>query len=503
MTAESVVRAAGFSARFSDRLNPIVIKELRQAVQSRFVVAALMTLLSIQLVALAIFLLASGDVLLDFDAGRQVFMLLHGILLGIGMLFVPLYTGIRLAAERSDANVDLLFITTIQPRSIITGKLLAAIVLTVLIFSACMPFLVFTYFLRGIDLPSIFVVLALGFLVIIACTQLAIFVASLPLGRGFKALFGVGALLLFAVMYFTAVAGSSELVTQGIGSKLGRAAFWQGAGLAVLVFLFWCGLFFSLSVALIMPPAANRALPVRAFITGSWLVSGVVALLISVSQKDHSPLMVWQIVFNIVFAIALFVAVSERESIGRRVQRAIPALAPSRSVAFFFYSGAASGLAWAALMIVATLGLAWLWGKSHGGYMSLDDLQGSVKWLAGMCLYVLGYALAGAALRRVLFRQLSVGLTWLLSVFLMALGCIVPFLLGYLLFSSERWTSESFGAWMIGNPFAWGVHSYRPLYFLTASSLVVLTLALNARGLLAQIRAFQPLPAATTQTEDA
>src|SRR5262245_48579825 len=107
MTAESALKEGGLKASLSDRLNPIVVKELRQAVQSRFVIAPLMTLLSIQIVAIGIYLLTSGGSLLSFDAGRNVFLILFAILQGVGMLFVPLYTAVRLAAERSDTNVDL------------------------------------------------------------------------------------------------------------------------------------------------------------------------------------------------------------------------------------------------------------------------------------------------------------------------------------------------------------------------------------------------------------
>src|SRR5215475_10089115 len=133
VTAESVLKEKG---SFSDRINPIVVKELRQAVQSRIVIAALLTLLSVQLVAIGIYILASGVTSFGADAGRQVFLMLFGILQVIGTLFVPLYTGARLAAERSDANVDLLFITTIKPRSVIAGKMVAAMTLTALIYSA-------------------------------------------------------------------------------------------------------------------------------------------------------------------------------------------------------------------------------------------------------------------------------------------------------------------------------------------------------------------------------
>ena len=96
----------------------------------------------------------------SIDGGRNVFMFLLGILLITCIGFVPLYSGIRLSLERNDANIDLFFVTTITPGAIVRGKYLTAMALTLLIFSACMPFMILTYLLRGIDLPTIFFILA-------------------------------------------------------------------------------------------------------------------------------------------------------------------------------------------------------------------------------------------------------------------------------------------------------------------------------------------------------
>src|SRR6185295_17316331 len=91
---------------------------------------------------------------------------------------------------------------TIKPRAIISGKIFAALMITVLIFSACMPFMVFTYWLRGIDLPSIFVMFS--FLVVVVAVHLATFIASFGVNRVFKILLGVAALcLLFPIFLST------------------------------------------------------------------------------------------------------------------------------------------------------------------------------------------------------------------------------------------------------------------------------------------------------------
>ena len=131
--------------KMNDRLNPIVVKELRQAVQGKFLIVVVICFLCIQLLTMGIFLITDESISESFDAGLKIFRVLLWNLLATCVLFVPAYTGFRLISERADANVDLLFITTLRPRSIIWGKFLAAIILTVLLYSACMPFMTFTY----------------------------------------------------------------------------------------------------------------------------------------------------------------------------------------------------------------------------------------------------------------------------------------------------------------------------------------------------------------------
>lgn len=495
----------------ADWLNPIVVKELRQAVQSRFVLTALMVLLSIQLAALAIYLLASGDLLLSLDAGRQVFLVLFAIWLGVSLLFVPLYSAVRLAAERADTNVDLLFITTINPRRIIMGKLLAAVVLIVLVFSACLPFLTLTYFLRGIDLPAIFVALGLGFTVVVFCTQAAIFVACLPVNRGLKALIGVNVLIVFVVIYSLTLGMASELVQQGV-SVLWRV-FQVTLGLMTLTGVFLWGLFFTLAVALIMPLAANRALPVRAFITAAWLLIGVGLGAWSIWAAVAEPAQMWLTLFGSLFGIALFVAISERDFPGRRVLRAVPHVGWRRSIAFFFFSGAANSLAWACVSFVltvgATCGMAWLLWKfrpsnvseSMFSYRPAAVLLDAVKWLSGMFLYFFCYALSAALLRRWLFKRMEAKLTWLLSVVLLMLGSIVPFLIGALfVFGNQPW-SEQAGAWLVGNPFAWSVVGQRRLYAAVGVVWALLVAAFSLPWFVARLRSFRP-PATRDITTD-
>ncbi|MFN0087781.1 MAG: ABC transporter permease [Blastocatellia bacterium] len=485
MTAEPVPRNEG--AAWSDRVNPIVIKELRQAVRSRFVVAALLTLLVVQLAAMGLYLLTAAGSILDFTAGRSAFLLLYAILLAVSLLFVPLYTALRLAAERSDSNVDLLFITTIKPRSIIAGKMLAAFMLTLLIFSACTPFMTFTFFLRGIDLLSIFAALGFGFTVVLACTQMAVLLASLPLNRAFKAALGVFALIILTGFYFAILSWIGRVL---FGSPYAVAAFWKTMIILLTIIVFLAGLCFAISAALTMPVAANRAPIVRLFVTGAWALVGAAAVIDSQVGKRHDSVMGWQILFNLVFAASLLAAVSERDRPGARVLRAVPRSPAKRAISFLFYSGAASGLAWTATMIPLTLGLAWGWVRLFPSRNGFQDLAGSVKWLGGMNLYFFCYALSGALLRRHLLKRIGGQWTWIISVALMILGIVLPAMVGYLLFSGDKWWMEDLGPWFVGNPFAWSVKDHRRLYFSVAGAWAVLAAAFSLPWFLERAQSF-------------
>lgn len=159
------------------------------------------------------------------------------------MLFIPAYTGLRLAAERSDVNVDLLFVTTLRPRAIIWGKFLAGFILAMLIFSACAPFMTFTYLLRGIDVPSILCVLAIDFLAVLVAVQLVIFVAVIPANRVFKSVLGMLCFVALTYLFVGTLAGTLMVVEFGIASFMDRLEFWASAVSAALTVLAESALF--------------------------------------------------------------------------------------------------------------------------------------------------------------------------------------------------------------------------------------------------------------------
>lgn len=506
------MKPLGILERLDDAINPIVVKELRQAVNSRLIVAVLLLFLLVQLTFMGIYLLVSGFEgrleAADFQAGRDVFAVLQGILLATCLLFLPAYTGFRLAAERSDVNVDLLYITTLKPRSIVWGKFAAALVLALMIFSACTPFMSFTYFLRGIDLPSIFFVITLDFLVVAGAVMLAIFLAVVPGNRVFKALLGLLGLGALVLIFGLTLAGTLTLLQVGLGGAFETRPFWVAVASALVGFLAAGGLLYAWSVALISPPSSNRALAPRVLVVAVWLVSGVLMAWFSRLLGHEAPFLTWLVPAVGLLCLCLVIAINEREQWGTRVTRTIPKRWLLRAPAFLFYSGAAGGVLHALVLFALTAGgfVLWrdvFWPDPHPRFFGMGRSGRAVvmstvvfETLAVAFLYLYCYALTAVLVRRTLLERGQTVYTWVVMVLLVAAGSALPILVVFLLFQRIEFAQHY--VWMLTNPVAGliGVGDYRfharefILAFVAAwAGLVTL---LNVPWFARQFRTFRP-----------
>ena len=131
--------------------------------------------------------------------------------------FVPAYAAIRLSFERNDANTDLLFVTTITPGKIVRGKYFTAMALTLLIFSAWMPFMILTYLLRGIDLPTIFLILAFAFVVCAIANAVGIFAGAVSGSWLIRGLVDTAAVFFLFYTTATTIAMAEGLLMFGRG----------------------------------------------------------------------------------------------------------------------------------------------------------------------------------------------------------------------------------------------------------------------------------------------
>jgi hypothetical protein len=452
--------AAGLLSRLDDWVNPIVVRELRQAVKSRLVTGALLLFVSLQVLIIGVYLFfrelneAPGAV--DFRAGAHMFLVLQGILLGTCMVLVPGVAGARLGAERSGDNVDLMFISSLTPRAIVWGKFLSAIILALLIFSACAPFMTFTYLLRGIDIPTILVVLGIDFLVVVGGTQVAIFVACVPVNRAVRALLGVGGFVALIQAYVATVMGTVGLVETGLNVFLDSWEFWGRALGVVAAYLGAVGLVFVWSVAMVSPPSANRALPVRLYVLGLWLTTAAIAAVWS-READHLwPAFVWVLLAVALFCLQFVVSINERESWGPRVARTVPRNPVLRAGAFLLYSGSGGGVLFSAAGAGLTLLAGHAWVQAHPGLGAAAAWEVLVAPVAGaICLYTACYGLTAVAVRHYLSGGLiRPAFTWVVAMVLVGLCSALPALAAYFLYYRE-WAAHAHERWwVLPNPFA-------------------------------------------------
>lgn len=445
-----------FFSKLDDWVNPIVVKELRQAVRSRLVVAALMLFLTLQVGLLGITMLnaeASGRRDTDvFRAGRDLFQKIQVILLGTCLL-VPVYAGIRLGAERSDTNVDLLFISTLRPWAIVSGKLFSAVVLVLLIFSACTPFMTFTYLLRGLDMPTILLILAIDFLAALWAIQASLFLAVVPAPPAVRGLFLLAGLGCLIGLFASILTETRSLLRYGLGPSLDTGEFWAIVLAVVVVVLGLIGTTFVWSVAVLKPPSANRSLPVRLYLVFFWLATWAAMAFFSRRIAEFGPLMIWVGLQGGLFALMLLVATNERETWGPRITRTIPRRAWLRLPAFLLYSGSAGGVAFATLMLGLTVGIALL-ALENAGLGNGLTLVAVCKFVVLLGLYTYCYGLSAIAIRRALFaRHLKPSNTWVVVLLLLGLGSVLPHMVAYFLFPETLHYPRHEGPWQMTNPF--------------------------------------------------
>lgn len=470
-------------------LNPVVVKELRQAVRSFFVSGVLLLFLFALLIYMLAFMAGrSADPNANRGFGGEAFLVLSGILSAASLLFVPAYTGIRIALERQDGNLDLLYTTTLSPGRIIRGKLYSGLYLALLFFSACMPFILLTIFLRGIDLLTIGTTFYHLLAVTLLMVQAAILVACLPVSLLFKALISLPAL--FAMTSLSTVFVRVAHVTHmGHATPLGATPFSPVFLNSIPVVLLIWGWLYVCSVGLVAPKSMNRALPIRLYSLGVWLLAGFSASYYAVKYSSLVPLQSWAVFTLFLLMVVLLFSVGQPDQLSLRVQCQIPRNRLWRFFAFFFFNGAAQGLAWC--LLVTLLASPLLLAVTLSGWRPWSPTESDYTFLAVLC-YGYSYGLTGLFIHRKFLPHRS-------PVFASAIAILIPLLFATLpaliLFFINRLSWQVMESLQLGNIFNMSLSkdaSRIPIHFYFALSWALLALLLNLPWFFRQVRAFHP-----------
>lgn len=184
----------------ADRLNPIVVKELRQAVRGQAALGLVYGFLLVQIVVFALALMRFDVSGFHPQAGLDLFRVISFVMLPTLLLGVPIYAGLRTHFERVSEHLMMVQLTGVGFPRIFWGKFLSAMVVNLLILSTMMPFAFVATLLRGVGLLSIAAVSAITLVCSAICTIGMLAIGCLMVGPVSRVLWGLVCLFCFGVM---------------------------------------------------------------------------------------------------------------------------------------------------------------------------------------------------------------------------------------------------------------------------------------------------------------
>lgn len=319
----------------SESANPVFIKEMRQYFQNRRMVFFIGVMLIAQFVFTLFFSLLSSDTPVSSDSTNGVTFFLLIICIGavLAILICAIGSEFRFSEERSDKELNYTMLTTLKPTSVILGKLEGALVMLLCIFSLLLPFLTAAYFMRGISVASLLLVLIL-LPPMLMCSLFGILAGSFG-KRAISILYLLGMLgfiLSFLPTWFF-------LAKEVMGNAVATGVLWIGIAIEYGLFLLSGTLVFLLSAAVIAPPKSNRFLPTKIYVFCVPFITFAVLLAIVPFGLPKEAFFIFEFLFDagavfFMLAISLF----EPPAAGIRVYMKCPRNFPGRVLHFLFSS---------------------------------------------------------------------------------------------------------------------------------------------------------------------
>lgn len=421
---------AAVEDRVCDRLNPVLLKELRQAVRSRLIVVVAMLFLAVLvLTALIILLNYAAETAVwreNSRLGTTMFGWVGGIL-GVASLVIPLHIGARFSGERTGRGSELYMIASLTPGQLVRGKFQAGLSLLLLMLSLSAPFMVLAYLLRGLSLGLVFTVVLL---LQVGASVLLMFTLAAGSGRPRNAnaararMAATSALAVFLGLTILPGAIMDMVEELSRGQEVFGREYWIMVSAILAVAASVESVLYSVALCQLSPKASNRFMPLRISLSGAWLVGfgaawGVESLLGGTEAQS-----VWVVCSMVIFSLIPAVVLSEPDGISFRVRRQIPRSGLLRLVAYPYFSGPVRGVCFCVLHAGVTLLVAVLW--------QIDEeviLRTSV-----MATYGVAYALTASLFERRFFSRTHSrrSITWVIALVLVAVLSCLPLLLDFL-----------------------------------------------------------------------
>ena len=368
----------GWLADTSDRLSPIVVKEVRQIVRGQeFSYAFGASLLA----GLAVAFFGAADALGGSGtSGNGTFIALMVCLTFLGMVVVPFGAFSALRNERMEQTLELITLTALSPRRVVIGKLLAQGVKLATLFAAMAPFVAMSFLLGGIDFVTILTSLLVLFMWSLWASAAFLFLSCLFKSRAMSALiFGAGGIVLFAVwgmgrVLFFAVRGVGAMSAFGVGFGTRGLAIMATFCLVTMINLVL------LAENRLTLPTDNRVTPLRiGFLVQFLLIAAWTLAFVSAPPPvPANALSTFGVFAGLQLAVVATFAVTESLAVSRRVRLQMAASSGRGWLLAMFRPGGGRGALWVLAQMIVLLLVARL----------IDPDPANLRWFLAMCGYI-------------------------------------------------------------------------------------------------------------------
>ena len=424
-----------FLIRAGDWLNPILVKETRQALKSsQFAITFVLVLVLCWIVTIGVVAYIGPRIFYSADGGTLLAWYLGVLSLPL-MVVVPLAAFRSLTAEREDNTYDLLSITSLKPRQIISGKLGSSVAQMAVYFSAITPCLAFTYLLRGVDLPTIAVLLVSWFFWSLGLSMVGILLATLTPQKFVQVVILVAFVAGLFVMLYAAVLlgiGASYYGRSVIGGSGNE--FWIITGVVATAYVTFFALAFFASAGLITFTSDNRSTPLRiCMLVQQAAFIGWIAVAWISENFDQEGVFALAVVAAIYWYTMGTLLTAEKPGMSQRVRRRLPQsfsgrmffswLNPGPSTGYVFVIANATSIA-----VICSIGTAIssVYSTRSGGWLSVDSMLMLliVGWGYLVAYLGVGLLLVGALRRIATVTMLA---SVLIHLLLLLAGFGVPY----------------------------------------------------------------------------
>lgn len=318
-------------------LNPLAVREIRQACRSWKLVVFLSVYLLLQGAIFAIWVYAASDrgtFSNPTSVGRGLFITMSIVLVTVVMLIFPAFSSTAIASEHEKKSFDLLLLTPLSPWEIALGKFFAAAIQASVFLIATVPLFAMANLFGGIEPVVFFVTLWVLVLLSILISFIGVYASSLVtraipavlVTYAFAFVLGLVMLVVFLTLAFAAFATAAfPLVGFFANPTLDEGAFYVVA-LSVSCAMYCAFLFLSTTNRL-KPTSHNKSTNMRLFWTVvAVLVPAQIASYFLIARlpdygTTHGTLLTGGVYLTLLLSVPALAFPAEPPVASRRVRR--------------------------------------------------------------------------------------------------------------------------------------------------------------------------------------